>query len=1074
MRSQRGISLVEIVFAALILGVVAAASMRAFLFMSKQSVAVDRRAFATQKAIQMMEELRGLISDTDSVIGVLDDYDNGGGATGYKYTLSTRAEVNGSLGGGEHVNDKYADPLSGNDDRRFKRRVTVNPHETEPLARRVYVRVYEAATGEVLAETVSVLRTIRNSFYPSHVYDIYVLALENVPGWWVSLSTMRPMFDNIIQDLQIRNPGLIFRTHYITRLAYGRDRYYMPFVNNEIRANNASILPLMQVYLYPGLLDKGGDDFLYYVPDEMGGRRNVDGVFTATTSYSMADQYNHAVRYPDEERMYAQAVAAAQAANATEPEISYRMLLERLATSPGTDSYTGSAYDYRNAIILNMHGELVPLPPLRNYSDPAKDPGTVANANVRVVAHPENLSYSSGSQARLRVYSYVTNPGSWLGNGDPSANLGSMSITIASTQVATSNIFISKAVGNSATATYGWFPANSGTDYNITQLGSSVTVITLLNSPLRHAEAGTNGGLDPSDRLYGLEYIPCLVSSGSAFGAGVRDLTTATNNVPKNTARWLIGLNGLPNGRHTFETRIGDTLSDGFTTKLTNLSQTYVWMGSSAPVTERYQFIGDPRHLPYADVKAAAGYNWFFNNPTSGGTDDGVNAGWSGTAYDGFGDKADRYNSGPNIDVPRFFQIVRTAIMNGNALWSSITGWSSYYVGIGGEMGYDASNGFGDSLPIVSRPWTTSNSNVTTETIQEITTGDGGSDHNRMRVISNTADTWWGLHWLGELYPDSAYTIWTTSGNLPIGAGNYYRRTYGGVGLSNDAIKRTAGPGCATFFNGNSTGGNSNWFMHNPGNAGDATLQTGGSTMAADYSFPLVPTIYSPRPFQLNSTADEPPEWDETVYQNLRTTLSTRELWYKRGSITEDSSAFVRVTYGAQAGGVVMNGLEPQDDFGAAQISKLCVVGMLRGFMLSGEPSVTVSNVPQVPLVTISSPTVTDEFTNPSSINVTWTTAWTRWDGQPYTSNYAGHTPPSVMYNLKVSFDNGQTWVFAGTGVTAKAGVPNSTYAVTTPYTWSTPSFTYPSGNYVIRLECYRTGRSQHYSQHQRRVFIRR
>lgn len=1076
MRSQRGISLVEIVFAALILGVVAAASMRAFLFMSKQSVAVDRRAFATQKAVQMMEELRGLISDSDSVIGVLDDYDNGGGANAYKYTLSTRAEVNGTLGGSEHVDDKPADPLSGNPDRKFKRRVTVSPHETEPLARRVYVRVYDAATGEVLAETVSVLRTIRNAFYPSHVYDIYVLVLENVPGWWVSLSTMRPMFDNIIQDLQVRNPGLVFRTHYITKLAYsGRDPFYAPYVNDAVQADNTTVLNTMQVYLYPGRVEKGGEDFFYYVPDDMAGRRNVDGVLTSTNAYSMADQFNSAVRYPKEEKLYGQALASAQAAGTTEPEISYRMLLERLATGPGTDSYSGVSYDYRNAILLNMHGELVPLPPMRNYSDPAKQPA--GSPNFRVVTHPEKLTYAAGNQVKLRVYPFTMDP-SVTGNG--SIVIPTVSIVVASTQVPAGNISVRELVGHSG-LNYAWQNATGGgTDYSVTQIGSSQTMITLINSPVRQAEAGNGSGLDSTDRLYGLEYIPSLVD-GSDFTEGVRDLATATANVPKNTARWVVTLSNLPNGRHDFETRIGTTLSDGSTTYKSNLSETYTWIASTPPVTERYQFMGDPRHMPYMDVKAANGYNWFFNNPgATGNVDDGVNAGLdpASSVYDDFDEARDRYNGGPNIDVPRFFQVLRTGIVASNAIWSSITGWSSYYIGIGGEIGYDGANGFPDSIPIVSRPWNKTSVTTNDEQVQELTSGsndDGGdgSDYDYARVISNTADTWWGLHWLGELYPDSAYTVWAATGNLPIGTGNYYRKRYDDVGLD-DTHRRTADPGCASFFNGNASGGNSNWFMHNSGASGNATLQTGGSTMAADFSFPLVPTIASPRPFQLASTSSEPPEWDETAYQNLRTTLSTRELWYKRTGITEDSSAFVRVTYGGQAGGAVMNGLDPQDDFGAAQISKLCVVGMLRGFMLSGEPAVTVGNVPQVPLVTISSPAVTDEFTNPSSINVTWTTAWTRWDGQPYTTGYGGYTPPAVMYNLKVSFDNGRTWVYAGTTVPAKAGVPSNSYPVTTPYTWSVPAGTYPTGNYVIRLECYRTGRGLHYSQHQRRVFIRR
>ena len=104
------------------------------------------------------------------------------------------------------------------------------------------------------------------------------------------------------------------------------------------------------------------------------------------------------MRYPDELALWQarvdeieareQAIAAAEALGMTPPdelsdmskEPTYRLFLEDLCTD--TDKY-------ENALIINLHGELLPMPAMRNYSDPAKDP--IAHPEWRVVTHPEEL-----------------------------------------------------------------------------------------------------------------------------------------------------------------------------------------------------------------------------------------------------------------------------------------------------------------------------------------------------------------------------------------------------------------------------------------------------------------------------------------------------------------------------------------------------------------------------------------------------------------------------------------------------------------------------------------------------------
>ncbi len=1032
---QKGISLVEIIIAMTIMAMVMLSVARGFMFMNRATVQSKEKSFASQKAIQMMEELRGLIANkSDTSIGVLDDYDDG---AVYNTILTTKREVTSA-----------GDVLSGNNKGKFVRRVNVIMLPNEPLARQVFVRVYRASNKQVLAETVSVVRTISNQFVNTQVFDVYILSLENVPGWWVLLSSMKPMFDNVIQDLQTRNPGLEWRPHWVTRLAYGRDPFYTPYVNEDKRTNE-EVMPW--IYFYPGLtVPDSTVPCFYYVPSSIAGRVNIDGTVQNSWSYSIADQYNHAVRYPDEEAMYTAAVTAAEAAGTTPPEMSLRMLLEKM------NSPTGGM---NNAMIVNLHGELIPLPPMRNYSDPAKDP--VGHANVRIVTHPEKLQYASGSAVKLRAYGYVTNPGSWAQD----ATLSTMTVLFPSTFINPGSITIRKAVGN-GTLAYSWqaTTAGVGNDYTITNPGGTQTLITLFNTPLRTALNGGKG-LNATKRLYGLEYIPCDLSAAPAFVEGTQDLTTTDGGTarPKNTARWGIQIAAgvLNDGQYTIETRMDDDVTTGVSgNEPTNLSRTYVWVGRAPPVTEQFQFMGDPRHMPYTDVKINMGYNVYFSTIDT-------------ADYPGFTGTSNLWNGGPNVDVPRYFQMYRSGLLTSWGLWTSITGYSNYYVGLGGEMGYDASNSFTNSLPIIRTPWLPSS--AASANVNEII---DGFTESYQRVISSNDNTWWGLFWLGELYPDSAYATWSVNGNLPVGsaATNFYRARYNAKGFSFDPIKRTSDRGCSSFLNGNATGNNTTYFNHEYWDTNNGTITTPGLTLAQDFNFPLYDSMLARRPFRLNATNNQPPEWNVAAYSGTRTTLTTLETYYEAqgNEATHDSSALLRMKLGTNVATMVMNGLSPQGVVSNAFISKLCVINLTRGFLAAGAPAITTARIPQLPTVTITGPSTTDAFNNPSTINVVWSTAWTRWDSLPYTSGYPASYSESTSLtgNVKYSNDNGKHWYFINTDGVAKVGVKSAAQATLSPISWNVSAL--PRGTYVLRIEVYRDTIPLHYSYAQRQVYIKR
>ena len=131
-----------------------------------------------------------------------------------------------------------------------------------------------------------------------------------------------------------------------------------------------------------------------------------------------------------------------------------------------------------------------------------------------------------------------------------------------------------------------------------------------------------------------------------------------------NTARWIIRIpvSALPGGvggntMLAVETRIDSETSGTRTNLPSNLSRTYLWRGSDTwvfggggpaspphlPITEMYQYQGDPRHNPYADLKMphlgsglasenrlGMGYNRYFDDFSSAGVDSTGAPWWKG------------------------------------------------------------------------------------------------------------------------------------------------------------------------------------------------------------------------------------------------------------------------------------------------------------------------------------------------------------------------------------------------------------------------------------------------------------
>jgi prepilin-type N-terminal cleavage/methylation domain-containing protein len=1293
--NSKGFTFVEVMIAVVIMVVLSMSLINMHSFMSKQGININDKAFASQKAIQMMEELRSLVAGGEQQGLVVLDSKNDG--IDYPPVLTTIANITNP-----------ADPVSGNriygSAWRYCRNITVTKMPNDPFSRTVYVRIYKSAStsattaGDLLAETMSVFKTVSSAYVPTQVYDLYIIALENVPGWWVALSEIYPTIVSVISDLESRNSGLYINAHWINRLSYGRDPYYTPYVNYSAYASAG----ISSVYFYPGKMKADdGSDLYYYPSGSFSGKVSIDGVVSNTGQYVLADQYNNAVRYPDEVRIY-KSKGQALPTNPPTPEISYRMLLEKM-NDPNDNTL-------QNAIVINLHGELFPLPPTRNYSDAAKDPQN--NANIRVVTHPEKISYVSGQNVNLRVYPYTMTPLTFTQNTPlPECTLffPGINLTSGANPTITS---IQKLVGNN-TMPYQWETAVSGTDYTLSYVVSNPpsnypgTELVLNNTPLTHGYyAASSQGLFATKRLYGLEYIPCpnaitdysLTSGTTLFydifsaaltkwavfkyngdaneanqstnpnnlalttnvasrasavfanyqinvtswvatfsyvitpynnnntrgegfafmfykatstyvtypnpddgaqygittgktsssttgktvpGYGIQfndvantfgiiqdtpgnylspvvtpsidmndgnvhnvivrfcngrvkvymdytltlDYTIASPNYtqkamgfsaatgssssgraehdirafnfytwdgsdinydytfdndlsasdattpfdtalykPKNTARWKICISGLANGCQEIDTRIGTDLTTGSSSnEPSNLSSTYVWVGTTVPVTETYQFIGDPRHSPYLDGMQNQTYNWYWQQPNT-------------TDYPGFSNAANGWCGGSiYADTPRMYNAFRTGFMKDNTVYNGITGYSFYYFGLGGEMGYDSANGFANGLPISGTPWNSSNTNWDEITSNLGTTG------SYARVIAKKDNSWVGLYWIGELYPDSDFATWSANGNLS--TNTYYRAHYDvnftnvGQVLPYKPQKRANGLGCASFFNGTSASGNGP-YNHDTGGT-NATISTAGQNVTTVFHYPPVSPVKATRPFTLDYGSNYPDEWNSSIYSALRTTLSMNSKFYTANGYSNAyaASAEVQMVKNSNSCYFVMNGLDKEAQSTPTELGRIAMSCVMRQFLDAGLAAAP-GWIAQVPLVTITAPLISDQFINPTSINMAWSSAWKGWGGtnytEAYTSSYTQATP--LVYVLKYSSDNGQTWYYCTDNTQTSPGVRDSAHTTTNlSYTWDVSNTAaFPRGTYILSVECYRTSINLHYTYDYIQIYINR
>lgn len=1160
-RREAGFTFAEMAFAMLIL-VIGAVVLINHISVNFSTTATERdRVFAYSKAQAILSEIQAYVDRGDVEAAIdLDVLDDGAG-TRNTLTIQTQPGTGepgvGTLVLADHV-------VSGNYQRNgnwvWSRRIQVQPFVglNNRNVRYVTVRVFKRdkfGNENPMADLSAVINSSNGAFPTTQVYDVYLLAVENIPGWWVFMDAIKPFVESMITDLENRNPGLSFRTHWITKASFGRNQTYRPYTNADLDSHE--VIP--DVYHYPGRMPDGNASSYYYVPDNIKARINVDGEeengYDATTNphpYALADFFNHGMRYPEEKALWEQRVAeviarqqaitAAEQAGSPPPaelddmsaEPTLRLLLEDLNSDPDK---------YKNALVVNLHGELLPMPALRNFSDAAKDP--VNHPGWRVVTHPEELRTRKDDGGvtdplRFRVYAYTDLNYTGPDRMDEPMIVDVMGVDLIDHSDADGDRLVPQAeleflaggVPVAGDDTYSdWDDATHLDDvtvpsqemYYLAQFVSGSnphTRIYLYNTPLECPLVDGKGLADTERaQLYRMEYIPSPVSTSGGAPEFTRDLFTTDSVGPKNTARWTLELDPalltsdrfVQAGGATYNptgdvlmsvrTRIASDLSSGGTAWLSagtvypspvqadNLSTTYAWWSDSredVPFTERAQFNGDPRHLPYKDCFHGGddfpdAYNWYHDALDNGGEDATADF----TSIDR-ARVANLWEGAMWCDVPRYFELLRNGIVESACVYTSMTGFSNYYIGIGNDIGYDASNGYPLSIPCDLTPHQGSGAGY----INTITAP------RKLAMTYLSGYGWWsGMPWLGELYPDAMASAFhdassgSVRGNLPAGGavGQVFqyaskvayqvgsRQAYGTA--LNNHHQRSGVKGCSTFFNiGTSTTSFRHLFR-----SGDATLTTIGQEVADNYSMTMPATAPVSRPFVLNGAGGGGSQWNLAPY-NARYTGSLLETYYQHSSGT--GSGLVKLTNpsSSSAGYVVVNGIDRSVASGSSFIAKWAVLSLVHSFLEAGEQSNTL-RIQQTPRIEIDSPTDITELVAPSEIDVLFGVDWTRWDGQPYTlTGSYSEDEGELEYVLMYSNDNGLSYYYLIDDAPATPGVrPTNPLYIESDgvvgdetFTWSVPLTEFPEGSYLLRVECFRQGAQVHYAWHQTRIYIQR
>lgn len=1079
----------------------------------RESGANEDRAFAYQKAAAMLGEIQnsialGNIRSGDQLLALADAQRN--------FVLTTRKDHEGLAFAPEH-------PMSGNarfgGEWRWSRLVAVEPHDSAGLYYcRVTIEARDGARWRTAASHALLFSLMPPTDAPEQTHDVYVIACAEAPSALGDLAAMRDAVASACSDIAATSQAKL-EVHWITRLGYGRDPCYAPFVNATRPADSAA----PWAYWLPGAL--GGahaGQTLYHADLLQGALRTEDGLQHVASAFgsmpvAIADRHNHCMRTPAAWRTFDQRVAAGLE-DADEPPL--QLLLDDLQRRPER---------YRNAIFLNLHGRALPMPPLRNASDAAKDP--VGRPGVRVVTHPSRLwtprdpdgngNHSDTRDLELRVHGWRTTPGpdtlaepvlvhihggnftgnvNGEGSGQPTllvhrlqggVSLDTGAVTGEGREYSTFDSATGKAPRAKTKAFEMWFETGfvGGAD--------PYTWIRLHNTPLVAPAVGQQG-LASDARLYGLEHCPSPVK-----GEFENDLATSSSSpIARNTARWRIrvpatafAVGALQNADHVVRvvTRIGSDPTTGVRwpspRQPLNVSETFAWWSrssSSVPATERAQFLGDPRMCPYSDLAAGGatlpgGSNASFDDLVRTGSD--ARSFWpclpASTFAEGFGE-------GVRADAGRFLQLLRDGLQSAGAIYVANGDRMADALLLGGEIAMATTAG---TEPVALHRDFTDGKATSVDTIACAAGGANGAI-GELALARAGATPWRCLPWVGELFPDDLGAAWIQDGNLALGAGaarmswqplsgatfaDAPRGTsltglFGSrMGPAGAAMLACCGPASSTLVFESATD--------------SALVPTSDGAVAIHHSVQSEPasTLRGARLLRTQTNCGVPVQGLDLTASFPRSTLTKVETtWTCGGQDAGASFTWASATRGVATLALWTANAAPQS---SRQIAGEALLLGLRAFHAASKPAVS-PKVAQLPRLQIVDPKPGSLAVDPTSMTMRWSTEWLRYDGEPYTELHtlsATGDESGLVYRVLWSRDQGVTWISATTGdATAVGQYPDDADERLVDSGEGSESFTFalpddmPQTELLLAVEAWRASTRSHHASHQTRVYVRR
>lgn len=921
-RARPGMNLIEVLVAAVVAGIVMLA-LGGYITANLTGNQKEKdRTFAAQKALQILEEIAA--EDTDVNPLGPDKYQ--------KESFSYRLTI-------QDVPDHA--PLSGNVPRngiyKFVRQVESLPVAGDPFGRKVTVKLWyqdpKSSTpqplGKPLAVVSNVLRSNVSTVGPKQVIDVYAISIENIPHALRNGSNLvapsateaRASFSKALNTIKSANPGLDFRVRYISRLSVGRDSRYRPYMNEDKPVSGSGRDALDYAYFYPGKLTST-DNRRFYDLSKIKGHLKVDfgalGMidWPGVSTYALADQWNHAVRYYEE---FDDTGSPKQVPNAVyggdESPLSLRQFLE--------DMLQDTTNKYRNAVIANLHGDVFPVIPLRSYSDASKDNSDDDASGAvrrRVATHPYKLNFNTATDTvRLLVHGYTStggNEGSYPAYArkakiilkdiwphlDPNYD-GSSTLTVS--DVVVDRYYRDFNMGGQSQ----WKPDVNTSTATRTQVGNDLEIeLNNLSYDSRMSDWGGNKTGIKSDSLddyglYRLQYFPdpYLAHLDSIQGSNWR---------PRNTAKYVIRFKLLSTATRKHYRVVTKLAKDalqtlGFyePTDSADPSVTNTWFYldrtwdagkgryTDIPWTDQVQLVGDPRHVPYLDAHKRGLYNRYHSDFTSSkevykelvnsGTDytkylltadansnaglTDVDPGGSAAYSAAFPDTANDWNDA-KVDMPTYLAMWREALLRNNAMFVNVAGNPLKMIGLGGEFALD-NKVYDTDIKAVKNPW------------DPDSTSDAGGDADELFSDKTTIpeqydDSWAAKPWIGELYPHHKAASWETGGNLPIdnGSSDFKRRRISQVKVWDKFADKTdgnnkkllSGEGAfATLLNGLASGSTDPLDVITGGGNDRGAIQ-GAGTQAFQFLRVTAPgSAYAPHVYKLTG-GTAPAGWDAT------------------------------------------------------------------------------------------------------------------------------------------------------------------------------------------------------------------